>query len=81
MILKREPSRAPNVADESRARVIWTAGGIARRLGCSSDFVRGVLMETPGCPIHRIGGRICAVEDALIAWMRNPSTSQPTPAD
>lgn len=66
------PPLAPTVAD---VRVLWTAGGIARRLGCSPDFVRTVLMETPGCPIHRIGGRIYAVEDALLAWMRDPNPS------
>lgn len=72
------PPIMPTVADLSSAKVIWTAGGIARRLGCSADFVTSVLMKAPGCPIQRVGGRIYAVEPDLIAWMRDPSPKEPS---
>ena len=67
------PARADKVLDAAQppARILWTAEAIARRLGCSADFVRGALAEAPGSPIRKIGGRWCAEENALIGFMRN----------
>ena len=51
-------------------RIIWTADGIARRIGTSADFVRDRLVHMPGSPVKQIGGRYCAVEEDLIAFFR-----------
>ncbi|TPJ28027.1 hypothetical protein [Mesorhizobium sp. B2-7-2] len=59
-------------------RILWTAGGIARRLGCSPDFVRSVIANEPGNPIKTLGSRMYAVERDLIDWMRHRNPSQPT---
>lgn len=74
----REKLTPPPLAPDLAPRILWTAGGIARRLGCSSDFVTSVLMKSPGCPIHRLGGRIYAVEPDLIEWMRCPNRQEPS---
>lgn len=71
----KAPPLAPDLAD---ARILWTSKGIARRLGCSPDFVLNTLMAAPGCPIRRLGGRIYCFEDELIAWLRNPSPQEPS---
>lgn len=52
-------------------RIIWTASGIARRLGCGEDYVRRTLARQPGSPIRRKGRRLYAFEDDLLAWMRD----------
>lgn len=55
-----------------QVRVIWTAKSIGERIGRSEDFVRFRLAKIKGSPVHKIGGRYCAVEDALIEFMRWP---------
>ncbi|WP_404404909.1 hypothetical protein [Pelagibacterium halotolerans] len=54
-----------------RDKIIWTAGGIAARLGCGEDYVRRTLAALPGTPIKKKGRRLYAFEDDLIAWMRD----------
>jgi hypothetical protein len=51
-------------------RIIWTASAIARRVGCSSDFVRNTLANQPGSPVKKIGTRYCAIEADLISFFR-----------
>lgn len=53
-----------------RDKIIWTASGIARRIGTSADFVRDKLAKEPGTPVKVIGGRYCAIEADLIAFFR-----------
>jgi hypothetical protein len=68
------PLRADRVLDAAaapRARLIWTAAGIAQRLGCSTDFVRGPLLAEAGTPIRKIGGRYVAEETALLEFFQN----------
>lgn len=59
-------ARAPARED----RIIWTASGIARRLGCGEDYVRRTLANLPGSPIQRKGRRLYTFEDELVNWMR-----------
>lgn len=51
-------------------RVIWTAGGIAERIGASADFVRDKLAKEPGSPVRLVGGRYCALESELLDFFR-----------
>lgn len=52
-------------------RIIWTAGGIARRLGCGEDYVRKTLATLAQSPIRRKGRRLYVFEEDLIRFMRN----------
>ena len=80
--MNRKTVKPPSlVPDLGEGRILWTAGGIARRLGCSPDFVRMVLATAPGSPIRRIGGKIYAFEDDLILFLRDPNRKQPTKPD
>jgi hypothetical protein len=56
---------------EDAPKIIWTASGIARRLGCGEDYVRRTLAGLPGSPIRRKGRRLYAFDDELILWMRD----------
>lgn len=59
------------VASTKPARIIWTLGGIGKRIGVGPDFVRDTLIKQPGSPVKEIGGRYYAFEDDLIAYLRN----------
>lgn len=61
------PPRARGQED----RIIWTAGSIARRLGCGEDYVRKTLARQPGTPIRKRGRRLYCFERELIDWMRD----------
>lgn len=67
----------PNAFDRMAAeaqrkpdRIIWTLGGIAKRIGVGTDFVRDTLAKQPGTPVKEMGGRYYAFEDDLIAYLR-----------
>lgn len=49
-------------------KVIWTAKAIADRAGTGPDFVRDVLVNMPGSPVKKIGGRYCVVERELLEF-------------
>lgn len=49
-------------------RLIWTANAIAKRLGCSADFVRDRLAKAEDSPVRRVGGRYVALESELLAF-------------
>lgn len=61
-----------NSAETNRKqdRIIWTLGGIAKRIGVGPDFVRDTLAKQPGSPVKEMGGRYYAFEDDLIAFLR-----------
>ena len=66
------PSRLDAVLERPKPdRIIWTAGGIAARLGCGEDFVRKTLALLPGSPIRKKGRRLYAFEGELIDWMKD----------
>lgn len=52
----------------ARIKVLWGAETIARKIGTSGDFVRDRLVDEPGSPVRKIGGRYCAIEADLIAF-------------
>ncbi|MEF2074364.1 hypothetical protein [Consotaella aegiceratis] len=58
-------------AAEKSSRIIWTLGGIARRLGVGVDFVRDTLAKQPDSPVKEIGGRYYAFEDQLISYLKS----------
>lgn len=53
-------------------RIIWTAKRIAERAGTGPDFVRDTLVNMPGSPVKKIGGRYCAVERELLEFFGLP---------
>lgn len=69
-MMKLTPEAFDSLTRVRQDRIIWTASGIARRLGCGEDYVRRTLVTLPGSPIHRKGRRLYAFEDELMAWMR-----------
>ena len=63
-------------------RVLWTADGIARRIGTSPDYVRDTLAKIPGSPVKKIGRRYCALEADLIEFFRSyPDQAQLIPVE
>lgn len=66
------PQRLDAVLERPKPdRILWTAGGIARRLNCGEDYVRRTLAVLPGSPIRKKGRRLYAFEDELLEWMRD----------
>jgi hypothetical protein len=61
-------------AHAPRARMIWTAEGIAAKIGCSADYVRSTLAHLEGSPVRKIGSRYVAYEPDLIAFFRTQPT-------
>ncbi len=51
-------------------RIIWTLGGIAKRIGVGPDFVRDTLAKQPGTPVKEMGGRYYAFEADLLEFLR-----------
>lgn len=69
------PARADALLGDRKSssgqpRIIWTLGGIAKRIGCGTDFVRDTLARQPGSPIRQVGGRWFVFEDDLITFLR-----------
>ena len=58
------------VESKPNARIIWTLGAIARRIGTGPDFVRDTLAKQEGSPVREVGGRYYCFEDDLIAYLR-----------
>ncbi len=54
----------------SPLKIIWTLGGIARRIGTGADFVRDTLAKQENSPVKEIGGRYYAFEEDLISFLR-----------
>ncbi|WP_293720913.1 hypothetical protein [Stappia sp.] len=79
------PNTFDRIATPARptpARVLWTADGIARRIGTSPDYVRDTLAKIPGSPVKKIGRRYCAIEADLIEFFRSyPDNSQLIPIE
>lgn len=69
-------STSPNPPLPIRAKIIWGAEPIAKRIGTSGDFVRDTLVKQEGSPVRKIGGRYCAIEAELIAYF-GPKLVQP----
>jgi hypothetical protein len=61
----------PLVPDLGEGKIIWTAAAIGQRIGCSADFVRGVVAREPGTPIKVMGKRLYVFERELMSWMRD----------
>ena len=79
--MTRQPMKPPPLAPDLDQRILWTASGIGRRVGCSGDFVRNVLAAEPGSPVKRIGSRLYAFEGDLLAWLRGRDPLKATKAD
>lgn len=52
-----------------RPKVIWGAEAIAHKIGTSADFVRDRLAREEGTPVRKVGGRYCAIEAELFAFL------------
>lgn len=59
-------------------RIIWTAAGIGREIGCSPCFVRDTLANMPGSPVNRLGRRYWAFGDELVAFFEQLANRKPT---
>lgn len=66
----RKRVASPALSPELDQKILWTAGAIAQRVGCSGDFVRNVLAKEPGSPVKRMGTRLYAFEGDLLTWLR-----------
>lgn len=61
-------SSLPQISSPGVPKIIWTASGIARAIGCSPSFVRDTLADMPGTPVNRLGRRYWAFSDELVAF-------------
>ncbi|MEJ6783762.1 hypothetical protein [Aminobacter sp. Piv2-1] len=79
--MTRRTIASPPLAPELDQKILWTAGGIGRRIGCGPDFVRTVLAVEPGSPVKRLGRRLYAFEGDLLQWLRDRNSPNPTTTD